>query len=191
MDSGVAIRPDLANMIRELFGQPSLTRPGANGETGEQMSNVGLRVNAPQVIHESIEGEVIIIDLGTGTYFSAKGSAAEVWDAIDRNPGASAESLATAVANAYDLPADAVSGEVQAFVSELLSEGVVVAEDRGGDVATGSIERNGTSSVPFEPPMLEKYTDMKDLVLIDPVHQVDSAGWPERQPGAATREADD
>ena len=39
--------------------------------------------------------------------------------------------------------------------------------------------------------MLEKYTDMKDLVLIDPVHQVDSAGWPERQPGAATREADD
>ena len=37
------------------------------------MAAAPMRVNAPQVIHEAIDGEVIIIDLGTGTYFSAKG----------------------------------------------------------------------------------------------------------------------
>lgn len=146
------------------------------------MSDRGLRINSPQVIHESIDGEVIIIDLGTGTYFSAKDSAAEVWEAIHRSPGVSAESVAAAVATAYDLPAEAIAGDVHDFVSELLSEGVVVlADDQAGDAATGSIERSGTSSAPFAPPKLEKYTDMQDLVLIDPVHQVDATGWPERQ----------
>ena len=34
----------------------------------------------------------------------------------------------------------------------------------------------------FEAPSLEKYTDMQDLVLLDPVHEVDQTGWPRQQP---------
>jgi hypothetical protein len=30
----------------------------------------------------------------------------------------------------------------------------------------------------FEPPVLEKFTDMQDLILLDPVHEVDERGWP-------------
>jgi len=145
------------------------------------MSDRGLGVNSPQVIHESIDGEVIIIDLGTGTYYSAKGAAAEVWGVIDRSPGVSEESVAAAVAAAYELPADAVAGDVHAFLSELLSEGIVVLADaHAGDGPTASIEHSGTSSGSFAPPKLEKYTDMQDLVLIDPVHEVDATGWPAR-----------
>jgi Coenzyme PQQ synthesis protein D (PqqD) len=156
------------------------------------MSDRGLGVNSPQVIHESIDGEVIIIDLGTGTYYSAKGSAAEVWEAIDRFPGVSEESVAAAVATAYELPAEAVAGDVHAFVFELLSEGIVVLADaHAGDGATASIDRDGTSSGPFAAPKLEKYTDMQDLVLIDPVHEVDATGWPERRPEAVTHGAND
>jgi hypothetical protein len=29
-----------------------------------------------------------------------------------------------------------------------------------------------------EPPRLERYTDMKDYFLLDPIHEVDTAGWP-------------
>ena len=32
--------------------------------------------------------------------------------------------------------------------------------------------------VAFEPPRLERYTDMKDYFLLDPIHEVDTAGWP-------------
>ena len=156
------------------------------------MADRKLRVNSPQVIHETIDGEVIIIDLSTGTYFSAKGSAAEMWEAIHASPGVSEESIAAAVATAYDVSPQAIAGDVHAFVSELLGEHVVaLADAEAGDAVTASIERTGASGAPFAPPKLEKYTDMQDLVLLDPVHQVDATGWPERKPEPAVPGAND
>jgi hypothetical protein len=31
---------------------------------------------------------------------------------------------------------------------------------------------------PFDEPVLEKFEDMQDLILLDPVFEVDEAGWP-------------
>ena len=41
----------------------------------------------------------------------------------------------------------------------------------------------------FEAPRLEKYTDMQDLVLLDPVHEVDEQGWPQQRPEAGANAA--
>jgi hypothetical protein len=30
----------------------------------------------------------------------------------------------------------------------------------------------------FEAPVLQKYTDMQDLLLLDPIHDTDETGWP-------------
>jgi hypothetical protein len=30
-------------------------------------------------------------------------------------------------------------------------------------------------------PLLRKYTDMRDLLLLDPIHDVDEQGWPVRK----------
>ena len=35
-----------------------------------------------------------------------------------------------------------------------------------------------TEKLGFEAPILQKYTDMQDLLLLDPIHEVDEAGWP-------------
>jgi hypothetical protein len=37
------------------------------------------------------------------------------------------------------------------------------------------VSRRGAA---FQPPTLRKYTDMQDLLLIDPIHEVDDLGWP-------------
>ena len=47
------------------------------------MSEGGLRVNSPHVIHETIDGEVIVINLASGNYYSVKGAGADVWDVIE------------------------------------------------------------------------------------------------------------
>jgi len=31
---------------------------------------------------------------------------------------------------------------------------------------------------PFSAPVLNAYTDMEELLLLDPIHDVDQAGWP-------------
>jgi len=36
---------------------------------------------------------------------------------------------------------------------------------------------------PFVKPILQKYTDMADLLLLDPIHEVDAGqGWPHPAP---------
>jgi Coenzyme PQQ synthesis protein D (PqqD) len=154
------------------------------------MNDVCFRVNAPQVIHESIEGEVIIINLETGNYYSVKGSGAHVWDVIQAAPAVSTSTVVDAVAPAYDSPREELAPAIDGFVGQLLEEGLL-AETAGSavappTVATGAGDGDGRV---FEAPRLEKYTDMQDLVLLDPVHEVDEQGWPQQRPEAGANAA--
>ena len=40
----------------------------------------------------------------------------------------------------------------------------------------------GSERLAFTPPKLERYTDMQEIILLDPVHKVDSQGWPRAAP---------
>jgi hypothetical protein len=41
----------------------------------------------------------------------------------------------------------------------------------------------------FEKPGLQKYSDMQDLLLLDPIHEVDEMGWPHALPAGRNAEA--
>ena len=134
-----------------------------------------LSINAPRVVHETIDGEVIVIDLATGTYFSLQGGAADVWTLI--SAGHSSDAMVDTLAAAYDASEASIRATLEPFVKELESEALVVdAEDQGSARhATPEISVDGAFS-----PSLEKHTDMAELILLDPVHEVDSMGWPHR-----------
>ncbi len=153
------------------------------------MEAAHMRVNSPQVIHESIDGEVIIIDLASGSYFSTKGSGAEIWAVMEESPGLTVNELADATVGRFrDAPPDFVT-VVSSFVAQLRAEGLVVDADAGASPTIASGGGNDTK-VAFAVPTIEKYTDMQDLVLIDPVHQVDATGWPNALPdGAVAQDA--
>lgn len=154
-------------------------------------SGYRLAVNAPQVIHESIDGEVIAINLGTGTYYSLKGSAADAWELISRPQGIARSNLVAALATRYAMGESEVAAALAPFVSQLEEEALVAyvdgaAHDEGAP--TGDFER-AESSGAFAAPVLEKFTDMQDLVLLDPVHEADALGWPSRADAAAGGQA--
>ncbi len=50
------------------------------------------RANVDELVHENVEGEVIIIHLSSGNYFSLTGSGARIWELLKY--GADSESLA-------------------------------------------------------------------------------------------------
>ena len=137
------------------------------------------RVNSPNVIHETIEDEVILIDLKTGTYYSLRDAGAVAWAAIER--GVDAAGLAAVLEQRYAASADEIAAAVQRLLGDLEREGLVrqdVADDASSVPAGGETV---SERVPFKPPVLEKHTDMQDLILIDPVHEVGAAGWPHPQ----------
>jgi coenzyme PQQ synthesis protein D (PqqD) len=148
-----------------------------------------LTLRAPHVIHEAIDGEVIVINLSTGAYYSLRGSAAEAWELIQRPDGIDTSQLIAVLATRYEASPEELSAAFDPFVAELGREGLVErSEGAGESVAPDPAAARGNGhqdSLAFEAPKLEKFTDMQDLVLLDPVHEVDDVGWPAARPDAA------
>lgn len=156
-------------------------------ETEHFSDDACVKVNAPQVIHETIDGEVIVINLGTGSYYSLKGSGADVWGLIEGPDGVAASDLAAALATRFDTPRSQLETSLRPFLAELSAEELVSWSTTTVSTPappTGDHWRsNGhAGAASFAPPVLEKFTDMQDLVLLDPVHEVAATGWPERRP---------
>jgi len=137
------------------------------------------RVNAPNVIHEIIDGEAVVVNLQTGSYYSIDKIGALVWEYVEK--GLSLGEIVDIVARRYDGEPGAIDEGIRRLFGRLQEEGLIAPLDarpagNGHTVAidTGS---DGTKA-PFEPPVLHKYTDMEDLLLLDPIHDVDETGWP-------------
>ena len=141
-----------------------------------------------RVLHETIDGEVILIDLQTGAYYSLRESAAAVWHALEG--GASEAELAARLAVRYSGSHEELVAGARGLVDELVAEGLVEATAAGtqSPPAPPTASTNGAppGRVPFPAPVLEKHDDMQDLILLDPVHDVDARGWPHRAEGQRT-----
>jgi hypothetical protein len=139
---------------------------------------MGSYVTNPQVIHETIEGETIIIDLSSGTYFSLRGSAPAIWNALAE--GATEESIVQRLEGLYDAELGELEAAVKAFLAELETERLIAPGASNGSPAAAAEAPSSRS--PFEPPRLERFEDMQDIILLDPVHNVDDRGWPHAAP---------
>lgn len=138
------------------------------------------QVNSPQVISETIEQECIVIHLGTGTYYSLQGSGSEVWDAVAG--AASVPEVTADLAARYGIDAGDAAPLVTELVEELLAQDLIVPTD-AADRHSAPVSDPPTGE--FVAPTISVYTDMRDLVLLDPVHEVAETGWPERKPEVA------
>ena len=133
------------------------------------------RVNHPSVISESLDGEVVIIALATGTYYNLRGASAYAWDALAA--GAPEGAVADGLAAAFTADGVDVAAALTAFAAELRAEALLVPGD--GEPAAPSLPEAPEGRPPWEPLVLETFTDMQQLILLDPVHEVEpTRGWP-------------
>jgi hypothetical protein len=132
------------------------------------------RIETPPVIHETLDGEVIVVNLDTGVYYSLSGVAAQIWAAVEA--GESPLQIADGLHARYDADRADVEAAVVRFVGELEREQLVAGDGDAGVSKTSSV--NGTPRPAFVEPVLQKYTDMQELLLLDPIHEVGEAGWP-------------
>jgi hypothetical protein len=104
------------------------------------------------------------MNLSNGLYFSMDGVGAAVWELLE--DGHSLSEVAEAVGARYSVDPAAVQPDVNGLVEDLLAEGLV---EEGDDVEPGSIEPTVDAVTDgYEPPVLNKYTDMADLLALDP-----------------------
>jgi len=139
----------------------------------------------PKIVSETIDGEVIILNLDRGRYYSLTLAGTDAWNAIGR--AASGEEIVDELLARYDGARGEVEQSVEQLLSELRREELIFALPPGAaetaaPPTNGRAPANGAGSgrKPFQAPVLQTYTDMEDLLLLDPIHEVDESGWPNR-----------
>jgi hypothetical protein len=129
---------------------------------------------SPWITHERLDDEVIAINLETGAYYSLVDVAADCW--IVAAGGATIEDLLVAVVGRYDVDESQARADLGSFLDELLRESLVTTGDDVGATRATLPPVSGTRE--YVAPVVKRYDDLEDLLLMDPIHEVDEAGWP-------------
>lgn len=132
------------------------------------------RINSPKVIHQIFDTEVVVVNLESGSYYSVEGSGIEVWRLLTE--GFASEEILEAISTSDHGGAEA-SKSSAAFLREAEAEDLIIPESSS---AAGNAGPKIASDFSASPPRLRKFTDMRDLLLLDPIHELDAAGWPQR-----------
>lgn len=146
----------------------------ARGRYSSVSMSASICVNASHVVYETIDGETILIHLGTGKYFSLDGVGSEVWALLAA--GSSRENLLAPAADRYLGDPDDIETGLSSLLADLFREGLLVE-----GFAEAAAEPLGfpPGQVPFVAPVLLVYDDMQEFMLVDPLHDVDAATtWP-------------
>lgn len=131
------------------------------------------KINSPSVIFETLDNEVILINLDFGYYYSLHGLAADIWKLIVQN--VSQEQIFSHVSAHFQQSLEQVTATVQSFFDKLQSENLVVLMDKPASPSSAIVFSTNSA---YEAPQLHKYDDMQNLLFLDPIHEVDEQGWP-------------
>jgi hypothetical protein len=118
------------------------------------------------IIWELLHDEVIIANLDVGIYYSIRGSGTSIWQLLIA--GNATSSIEALLIEKYGNASGLVT-----FVERLVEEGLLSSADSSSECLLHL-------SLPdsYESPQLERYEEMKNLLLLDPIHEVDEQGWP-------------
>lgn len=146
-------------------------------EAKKQMS---FKINVPQVVHETIDGETVIINLDSGNYYSLREVGAVIWNLIAQ--GADEAHIVEMLTQRYNGQPETMSQGVNALLTQLQAEQLITPQPSDETNAQPvHTEPEQTEKQDFVMPVLESFTDMQDLLLLDPIHEVDAAeGWPKQ-----------
>src|SRR3954466_3604431 len=140
-----------------------------DGQSQQLPLTARYELNNPPAVAELVEGEVIAINLDTGSYYSLIGPAAEVWNRLVA--GFSPQEILAG-------PADELADSLQRFIDALLAEGLIRPAS-GAPAPAASMP--ALAPWPSDALRFDHFTDMQDLLLLDPIHDVDErTGWPKK-----------
>lgn len=130
--------------------------------------------NTEAVTSETFDDDTVLINFLTGTYFSLRGSAPIIWSLL-QSP-VSLDEILSAISGDTDEARNAVQQMLDLLVAENCVQ-IAPAEETQGRAQGERIP------VPYAAPVLDIFHDLQELIVVDPVHEVDEIdGWPHRPP---------
>lgn len=130
------------------------------------------KINAPDVVSETIDGETVIINLYKGLYYNLNPIGSFIWTLVEA--GVPKDEILQSLKQNYSHLNDEDEAGVAQLFDRLLAEELIVEAEPTAPATTPVLPAPAS----FEAPVLFKYADMQDLLALDPIHDVDETGWP-------------
>ncbi|TYL91654.1 PqqD family protein [Bradyrhizobium rifense] len=140
---------------------------------------MALTTTVPLLISQQFDSEVVLANYQNGVYYNLDGSAAQIWLGLKLNR--TVEEIGRALAAATDGDVTSITQQVQAFVDSMLAEGLI---------ANGAADARSEAPIETWTPMLsgafvapefQRFDNLRELLLMDPVHDAGEEGWPLRE----------
>lgn len=131
------------------------------------------RINFPDVISEAMELEQVVIDLKSGCYYNMNEFATEIWRRIEF--GYNTEEIIQELTNSSQQMKEDSVLLIKEFIKKLEEEQLIVVTEIDANKKTKKIP---SSNLKFGLPSYQKFDDMQEMLLLDPIHEVSEAGWP-------------
>jgi len=132
--------------------------------------------NTPTITSEAFADEVVIVNFESGSYYSVSGSGVEIWKAVER--GSTSSEIVSVLESLFEGEPGRIEAAAAAFLHQLEKEALVVVRSATPASTNPAAAAFPAERKPFPPPLLNAYTDMQELLWLDPVHETDEAGWP-------------
>ena len=132
------------------------------------------KLNLPDVVQETVQGETLIVHTRSGAYYNLEGCGTLVWNSL--LAGHSLAQIGDLFESSEESVRSSIRSGLAAFVEALLAEQLILPADGEAKEIPSDAQ---TPKPVFVAPELRKFTDMEELLLVDPIHEVNpEAGWP-------------
>ena len=134
------------------------------------------KISDAQVAHEIVGGEAVIINLESGICYGLQGCGSDIWELI--GTGTLLEHIIDDICHSYHGDRQEIEQGVKQLIAQLQAEGLIQSTtlDNTSDVDNDTAGEAHAEKAPFEMPDLELFSDIQDLLLPDPIHNIDQAG---------------
>ena len=130
------------------------------------------KLNEEKMFYDMAEGQAIVINFTTGMYYGTSSLGSAVLDAL--LAGTATADVLKALQALEGCPAD-MEEKLNAFVKALQEKEIITAGETTGAacaIDTAALADGFVLTV-------DEFTEVQDLILADPVHDVDvEQGWP-------------
>jgi hypothetical protein len=135
-------------------------------------------IEKAEVVSDIIDGEAIILHRASGDYFSTDGVGGLIWQWIGE--GRSRGQILNMLNARFSASRMEIATAVDSFLADLVVHKLVQEIVKGDESATETlIEPQTNPEAEFVRPTLHVYSDIRNMVLLDPIHDVhENIGWP-------------
>ncbi|MBA4853043.1 PqqD family protein [Emticicia sp. BO119] len=135
------------------------------------------QLDSTNIAQEVFGNEAILINIPLGKYYSIRGTTGIRVLELLQKP-ANTETVLATIQNEFQSDKISARVEIEYLLSQLENENIITETSLTDPV----ISEESPIKLPYEKVELEIFDDMQELILLDPIHDVESfRGWPQKK----------